>query len=124
MEGVKDGDRVGQSVMYGVGISPKWVQRGLLHAVDEALGLGFQPGFVDTAGTADDGVEQPSVQASVLVTGQIDDDGDGSIAPDPRWPPNVLIDSESLHTAQPIGVAGAGLGFELDRVPASMPVHT
>ena len=50
------------------------------------------------------------MQASSLVTGQIHDDGDGSIDPDPRWPHNVLIDSEGLHAAQPIGVADAGLG--------------
>ena len=97
VEGVKDRDRVGQPVMNGVRISTKWVQRSLLHAVDEPVGLGFQPGFVDAPGAADDGIQQPGVQASSLVTGQIHHDGDGSIDPDPRWPPNVLIDSEGLH---------------------------
>ena len=49
-----------------------------------SVGLVLQPGLVDAAGAADDGVEQPGVQASGLVTGQIDHDGDGPIDPDPR----------------------------------------
>jgi hypothetical protein len=57
VEGVEDGDRIGQPVTNGVGISPKWVERGLLHAVDEPLRLGFQPGFVDTARAAHNGVQ-------------------------------------------------------------------
>jgi hypothetical protein len=36
---------------------------------------------VDTPGAAGDGIQQPGVQASSLVTGQIHDDGDGSIDP-------------------------------------------
>jgi hypothetical protein len=72
-------DRVGQRVTNGVRISPKWVQRSLLHAVNEPVGLRFQPGLVDAPGAADDGVEQPRVQASILVTGQIDHDRHRSI---------------------------------------------
>jgi hypothetical protein len=56
VKGVKDGNRLGQPVMNGVRISPKWVQRSLLHAVDEPVGLGFQPGLVDAPGAADDGI--------------------------------------------------------------------
>jgi hypothetical protein len=56
VEGVKDGDRLGQPVMNGVRISPKWVQRSLLHAVNESVGLRFQPGLVDVPGAADDGI--------------------------------------------------------------------
>ena len=68
VKGVKDGDRVGQPVMNGVRVSPKRIKRGLLHAVDEPVGLGFQPGLVDAAGAAHDGVQQSCVQASGLVT--------------------------------------------------------
>ena len=123
VEGVEDGDRVGQPVADRVRISAERVQRGLLHAVDEPVGLGLQPGLVDGAGAADDGVEQPGVQASGLVTGQIDHDRDGPVDPDPRRPPDVLIDPEGLHPGQPGRVADAGLGFDLDRVPAGVPVH-
>ena len=56
VEGVKDGDRLGQPVMNGVRISPKWVQRSLLHAVNEPVGLRFQPGLVDAPRAADDGI--------------------------------------------------------------------
>ena len=63
------------------------------------------------------------MQASGLVTGQIDHDGDGPVDPDPRRPPDVLIDAEGLHLLQPGRVADAGLGFDLDRVPAGVPVH-
>jgi hypothetical protein len=36
---------------------------------------------------------------------------------------DVLIHPEGLHTPRLVGVAGAGLGFKLDRVPAGMPVE-
>ena len=124
VESVEDRDRIGQPVTNSVGISPKWVERSLLHAVDEPVRLGFQPGLVDTPGAAQDGIQQPGMQASVLVTGQIHHDGDGSVDPDPRRPPNVLIDSQRLDVAQPGRVAGPGPGFDLDRIPAGMPVHT
>jgi hypothetical protein len=58
MEGVKDGDRIGQPVMNGVDISPKWVERSLLHTVDEPLRLGFQPALVDASGAAHNRIQQ------------------------------------------------------------------
>jgi hypothetical protein len=51
-------------------------QRGVFHAVEEALGLGLQPRLVDAPGAAHDSVHQSGVEASSLVTGQIDDDCD------------------------------------------------
>jgi hypothetical protein len=124
VKGVKDGDRVGEPVMNGVRISPKWVERSLLDAVDEPVRLGFQPGLVDAAGAAHNGVQQPCVQASGLVTGQIDHDRDRSVDPNPRRPPNMLIDSQRLDVLQPGRVASTGPGFHLDRIPAGVPVHT
>ena len=99
------------------------VQRGVFHAVDEALGLGFQPGLVDAPGAAHDSIQQPGVEASSLVTGQIDDDGDGPVDPDPRRPPDVLIHPEGLHSGEPGRVSRSGLRLHLDRVPGRMPVH-
>ena len=84
MERIEDSHGVRQAVTDGVGVAAERIQGGLFHAVDEAVGLGFQPALVDAAGAADDGVEQPGVQASGLVTGQINHDGDGPINPDPR----------------------------------------
>ena len=52
VEGVEDRDRVGEAVMDGVRIAAERVEGGLLDAVDEPVGLGFQPGFVDGAGAA------------------------------------------------------------------------
>jgi len=121
VKGVKHRDRVGQPVMNGVRLSPKRIKRRLLHAVDEPVRLGFQPGLVDTAGAAHDGVQQSCVQASGLVTGQIDHDRDRPIDPDPRRPPNVLVDAKGPHPGQPFRVGDAGLGFDLDRVPAGVP---
>jgi hypothetical protein len=69
VEGIEHRDRVRQAVVNGVGVAAERVQRGLLDAVDEAFGLGFQPGLVDAAGAADDRVQQPGVEASGLVTG-------------------------------------------------------
>jgi transposase len=50
--------------------------------IGESLGLRLQPGPVDGAGAADDGVQEPGVKASSLVTGQIHHDRDGSIHAD------------------------------------------
>ena len=87
VEGIEDRDRVRKLVMDGVRVAAERVESGLLDAVEEPVGLGLQPGLVDGAGAADDGVQQPGVKASGLVTGQIDHDRDGSIDADPRRPP-------------------------------------
>jgi hypothetical protein len=50
-----------------------------------------QPCFVDASGAAHDGIEQAGAEASGLVTGQINHDGDGPIDPDSAGPPNVLV---------------------------------
>ncbi len=47
-----------------------------------SAGLGLQPGLVDAAGSAHNRVQQSGVRESGLVTGEIDDDGDGSVDPD------------------------------------------
>jgi hypothetical protein len=57
-------------VVYGVRVAAERLERGLLDAVDEPLGLRFSQGLVDGAGAADDGVHQPGVEASSLVTGE------------------------------------------------------
>jgi hypothetical protein len=53
----------------------------VVDAVDEALRLVLQPGLVDTSGAARNRIQQSSMQASGLVTGEINHDGDGPIAP-------------------------------------------
>jgi hypothetical protein len=63
------------------------------------------------------------VEASSLVTGQIDDDGDGPVDPDPRRPPNVLIYPGCLYHGEPGRVSGTGLRLHLDRVAGRMPIH-
>jgi hypothetical protein len=95
----------------------------LFHAVDEALGLGFQPGPIDAPGAADDGIQQPGMQASGLVTRQIHHDGDGAIDSNPRRPPNMLIHAEGPHTLESVRVGGTGPSLHLDRVPGGVPVH-
>jgi len=57
VEGVQDRHRVRQALVDSVRIPTKRVQRGLLDAVDEPVGLGFQPSLVDGAGAPDDGVQ-------------------------------------------------------------------
>ena len=48
-------------------------------------GLVLQPCFVDASRAAHDNIQQSSVEASGLVTGQIDHDGDGPDRPRPCW---------------------------------------
>jgi FAD binding domain len=55
------------------------------------------------------------VQASGLVTSQIDHDRDGSVDSDPAGPLDVLVHVEGLHSGPPGRVGRAGLGFDLDR---------
>ena len=87
VEGVQHRDRVGQLVSDGVGVAAERVQRGLLNLPGEPVRLVVQPPLVGGAGPADDGVEQLRMQASVLVTGEIDHDGHSPVGADPRRPP-------------------------------------
>ena len=83
VEGIEHSDRVREAVADRVGISAERIQGGLFDAVDEPIWLCFQPGLVDRTGAPDDRVEESGVEASGLVTGEIDHDGDGSVDPDP-----------------------------------------
>jgi hypothetical protein len=64
------------------------------------------------------------MQASGLVTRQINHDGDGPIDPHPAGPPNMLIHPNGFHTGQSGRVAGADFRLDLDGVPGGVPVHT
>jgi hypothetical protein len=44
------------------------------------------------------------VEASGLVTGQIDDDGDGPVDPDPRRPPNMFVHPEGRTSLSRAGL--------------------
>src|SRR5215207_9805466 len=120
MKRIQHSDGVGQSVVDRVGIPAEGVERSSLNAVDELVGLVAEPAFVDASGAADDGVQQSGVQASGLVTREINHDGDGPIDPDPRRPPDVLINSKGVNAVQPGWVAGPGLGLHLDRIPTGV----
>src|SRR5215207_2002960 len=74
MEGVQHRDRVGQLISDGVGVAAERVQRCPLNLAGEPVRLVVQPPLVGGSGPADDRVQEPGVQASVLVTGQIDHD--------------------------------------------------
>src|SRR5215203_4210982 len=87
MKRIQHSDGVGQSVVDRVGIPAEGVERSSLNAVDELVGLVAEPSLVDASGAADDGVQEPGVQASGLVRREINHDGDGPVDPDPRRPP-------------------------------------
>jgi hypothetical protein len=59
VEGVEDGDRVGQFVADHVRIYPERVERGVFDAVPDRLMLACQPGRIRGAGSAGDDIEQP-----------------------------------------------------------------
>jgi hypothetical protein len=88
VEGVEDRDRVGQLVTDSVRIATEWIQRGLFDSGAESVGLVVQPRLVGGSGAADNRVEKPGVEASVLVTGQIDNDRHRPIGADPRRSPD------------------------------------
>ena len=68
-------------------IATEWIQRGLFDGGSESVGLVLQPRLVGGSRAADDGVEKPGVEASVLVTGQIDHDRHRPIGAGPRPSP-------------------------------------
>ena len=121
VKGVEDRNRVGQLVTDRVGIAPERIQRSLFDAGGEPVGLGLQPALVRGSGASHDGVEKSGVEASVLVTGQIDHDRHGPIGAHPRGPPDVLIDSKGLHSGKAFGLSHSSLGFGLDRGPGGVP---
>ena len=123
VERVQHRDRVWQLVADGVGIPAERVQRGVLHGRGEPLGLGGQPPRVGGPRPARDHVQQPGTHASVLVTSQIDHAGHGPVPAVVRGLPDVLIDAQRHHSAQPAGVCQPPHGFDLDRVPGRVPVH-
>ena len=57
VEGIEHSDRVREAVADCVGVSAERIQRSMFHAVDEAVGLGSQPGLVDIPGAARDGIQ-------------------------------------------------------------------
>ena len=75
MEGVQHRDRVGQLVTDRVRVAAERVEGGVLDAGDERRPvLGLSASLVGGPGAAGDGVQQPGVEASVLVAGQVDHD--------------------------------------------------
>jgi hypothetical protein len=73
--------------MDRVRIAAKRIQRGLLDIGGEPVRLSLQPGLVGGSGAADYGVEGSGLEASVLVTGEIDHDGHRPVGADPRGSP-------------------------------------
>ena len=121
VEGVEDRDRVGQLVTDSVRRATERIQRGLFDGGGESVGLVLQPRLVGGSGAADDRVEKPGVEASVLVTGQIDHDCHRPIGADPRRSPYVLIDPQGPHSGKAFGHGNPGLGLGLDRGPGGVP---
>ena len=62
-----------------------------------------EPGLEDLLGTARDHVQQTRRTTAVAHGGQVDHDGDIAVAP-PGVAPYVLINSESLHTIEAVGI--------------------
>ncbi len=72
VKGVEDRNRVGHLVTDRVDLAPERIQRSLFDAGGKPVGLGLQPGLIGGSGPSHHGVEKSGVEASVLVTGQID----------------------------------------------------
>jgi hypothetical protein len=121
MEGIQHRDRVGQLVTDPVRIATERIQRGLFDGGGKSVGLVLQPRLVSGPGPADDRVKESGMEASVLVTGQIDHNRHRPVGADPARAPDVLIDSQGLHTGKAFGLRDPGLGFGLDRGPGSVP---
>lgn len=125
MERVQNRDAVGQLVPDGVGVAPERVQRGVVDAGDELLGLLLQPAGVGGPGPARHDVQEPGVQVSVVVPGQVHHRGHRPVlGADPGRAPDVLVHTQHAHPGQPGGVRQASLGLGLDGVPAGVPVHS
>ena len=125
LEGVEHGDGVGQLVADRVGIATERVQGGMLdgdlhvHAVfGEPVGVDLPPNGVDLPPNALDRIQQPGLQAAVLVACQVDHHGHGLVgAGDLRGPPDVLVHADGLDALEPVGLGDPGLrvGLHLSR---------
>jgi hypothetical protein len=117
VEGVEDGDRVGQFVADRVRISPERVERGVFDAVPERLMLACQPGRIRGAGSAGDDIGQPCPEPAVLISGQVHHRRQGTIGGVSARSPDVLVDAECAHAGEPVALAGPPAGFPADGVP-------
>ena len=114
----------GNSSRRAFGVAAERVQRRMLDAGDERLGLRLQPARVGVARVARDDIEQAGVKAAVLITGEVHHRRRGAVAvPDPAGPPHVLVHPDGAHPVQTCGVGEAAGRFDLDGVPAGVPVH-
>jgi hypothetical protein len=111
VESVQHLHGVGKLVTDRVAVPAERVESGVLHAggnLDTLLG---EPVGVRLPGAALDGIEQPGVQAAVLVASQIDRDRDRLVGRGgPRGTPDVLVDAERLDALQPLRVLDAAPG--------------
>ena len=121
MEGIQHRDRVRQLITDRVRIATERIQCGFFDGGGESVGLVLQPGLVGGPGPADDRVEKPGVEASVLVTRQIDHNRHRPVGADPAGLPDVLIDTQGLDSGKAFGLRDPSLGFGLDRRPGSVP---
>ena len=122
VEGVEHGDGVEQLVADRVGIATERVQGGMLDGDLHVHAVFGEPVGVDLPRTALDRIQQPGLQAAVLVACQVDHHGHGLVgAGDLRGPPDVLVHADGLDALEPVGLGDPGLRVGLDCRLAGVP---
>ena len=102
MEGVHDGDRVGDDFGGGGLVAGEPVHRDDLNGVGEVGGLGGQPRRQRARRASFDQVEQPRRAGLIVGWGQIDDQRDESRRAQASGRPAVLVDTDHPHPGQSI----------------------
>lgn len=123
MKGVEHCGGVGEFVVDGVLVAPERIQRGDFHPSLERLAALVEPRLVHRARAARHEVQQSRVDASVLVTGQVDHAGEFLRAAPAGADvvPQVLIHAEGGHAREPRLIGGGTGQDRLDAGPHRSP---
>jgi hypothetical protein len=121
VEGVQDGDGFGQFVADRVGVTAELVQGCGFDAGGEFLSAFFEPVGVGLPGPARDKVQQPGMHYALRVAGVVHDPGDHAGSRRTGVGPDMLIDSQGVHSCQPADRCDQPGGLGLDGVPGRVP---
>jgi hypothetical protein len=123
MKRVEDRGGVGEFVVDGVLVAAERVQGGDLDVGLERRAALVEPGLGHGPGTARDEVEEPSPDASALVTGQMDHAGEfsGPALAGVDVVPQVLVHAQGRDAGEPGLVSGGPLQDRRDTGPHGPP---
>lgn len=111
MEGIQNGDGLGQFVPDSVRVTAERVQRCGLDPGGELLATGFEPVGVGLPGTSRDEVQQPGMDDPVEHPG----------SRRPGVGPDMFVNAEGVHALQPASPSEPPRALSPDSIPDGVP---